>query len=144
MKIAQCCLKYTPSAHRHWLWLLSGLLWSVVGVLLCVMAAHWLTDIDWPQSLIAASAGFTLGGIIYRFGFSRIARKNILRILQLPNEVCLFAFQTWRSYMLILIMMALGLALRHSSLPKITLAMIYLAIGTALTFSSTLYYEKWM
>jgi hypothetical protein len=108
------------------------------------MAAHWLTDIDWPQSLIAASAGFTLGGIIYRFGFSRIARKNILRILQLPNEVCLFAFQTWRSYMLILIMMALGLALRHSSLPKITLAMIYLAIGTALTFSSTLYYEKWM
>jgi len=142
LKIAQTWVKYTPSVSRHWLWLLSALLWSVVGISLCVMAAYWLADTHWPQNLIAALAGFAAGGIIYRFGFSRIARKNILRILQLPNEVCLFAFQTWRSYMLILIMMVLGLVLRHSHLPRVTLGMLYLAIGTALTFSSTLYYEE--
>lgn len=142
LKITKLWKKCTPSVQRHWLWLLSGLLWSGVGILLCVMAAHWLADIVWPLSLIAALAGFASGGIIYRFGFSRIARKNILRILRLPSQVCLFAFQAWRSYLLILIMMTLGFVLRHSSLPRVILSMVYLAIGTALTFSSTLYYEE--
>jgi len=136
--------KLTPSVQRHWLWLFSGMLWSVVGIVLCVMAAHWLSDTIWPENILASAIGFILGICIYHFGFSRIARKNINRIFQLPSKVCLFAFQAWRSYVLILVMMILGFTLRHSSLPRVILSIIYMTIGTALTFSSTLYYEKFM
>lgn len=136
--------KLTPSVPRHWLSLISGLLWSGVGIVLCVMAAHWLAEVAWPLSLAAALAGFTSGVTIHAFGFSRIARKNLRRIIELPSNVCLFAFQAWRSYLLIVVMMFLGFTLRHSSLPKVILSIVYLAIGTALSFSSTLYYEELM
>jgi len=110
--------------------------------MLCLMAFHWLSDSIWPYNLIGAVSGFFSGIVIYHFGFSKIAQRNIKRIAGLPNQVCLFAFQAWRSYLLILIMMCFGFLLRHSSLPRIALAMIYLSIGTALTLSSSLYYQK--
>lgn len=136
--------KLTPSVQRYWLWLFSGMMWSVVGIVLCVVAAHWLSDTIWPESIFASIIGFMLGICIYRFGFSRIAKKNINRILQLPNRVCLFAFQAWRSYALILVMMMLGFTLRHSAMPRVILSIIYLTIGTALAFSSTLYYQEFL
>ncbi|MCK8603450.1 hypothetical protein [Desulfoferrobacter suflitae] len=134
--------RLTPSVQRHWLCLLSGLSWSVMGIMLCTMAAHWLSEIIWPVSLLASVAGLLLGTCIYRFAFAPMARKNVERILRLPSRVCLFAFQAWRSYALILVMMLLGFVLRHSPIPRVILSVIYLTIGTALTFGSSLYYEK--
>jgi hypothetical protein len=134
--------KLTPSVKGYWLLLLSGLLWSIVGIALCITATQWLAESVWPYSLVAAIIGFALGKAIHQYGFSRIARKNIQRIIELQGRVCLFAFQTWRSYLLIVTMMSIGLVLRHCSAPKLILSIIYLTIGTALTFSSILYYEK--
>jgi hypothetical protein len=77
----------------------------------------------------------------YRLVFSPIAGKNIRRIAQQPDRVCLFAFQAWRSYLLILIMTLLGFVLRQSNLPRPFLAAIYLTVGTGLLLSSVLYYN---
>lgn len=133
---------YTPSARQYWLILLAGLLWSITGVALCLTALVRLADVDWPQNLLGAIGGCLLGLVTYHFGFKTVARKNIRRIDNLPDQVCLFAFQAWRSYLLIMSMMGLGFLLRHSSLPKVGLGVVYLTIGTALTLSSSLYYEK--
>jgi len=134
--------RFTPSVPRRWLWLLAGLMWSAVGILLCTMAGLWLYHVDGPRIVAGASAGFGSGVVIYKFGFSRIARKNINRIAQKPGRVCVFAFQAWQSYVLIALMITLGIILRHSSLPRAVLAHIYSAIGTALVLSSSLYYQK--
>jgi hypothetical protein len=85
------------------------------------------------------------GYAIYRFGFSHIAHRNLVRIYaQAPqkDKVCVFAFQNIRSYFLVVIMMALGYGLRHSGIPKTYLAPIYIAIGLALALSSLLYYNR--
>jgi len=134
--------KCTPAIARYWLWLLAGILWSGVGITLCIMACYWLSGIDWPVSIQGAGAGLGLGFLIYYFGFSHIARKNIHRIAQQPDTVCLFAFQAWKSYLLIVVMMLLGYTLRHSPVPRLILAVIYSAIGTGLTLSSSLYYAE--
>ncbi|MCE5243111.1 MAG: hypothetical protein ABFD98_17670 [Syntrophobacteraceae bacterium] len=129
-----------PTVDRSWLLLLSGILWSVVGISLCIMACRWLSEMQWPMQILGIVAGFGPGIPAYLFGFSRIARKNIARIGEKPDRVCLFAFQAWRSYLLILVMILLGYALRHSHLSQLVVAVIYSAVGTGLTFSSTLYY----
>jgi hypothetical protein len=134
--------KYRPAVSRHWLWLIAGLLWSGVGITLCIMACYWLSDMAWPMNVLGVAAGFGSGVAIYRYGFSRIARKNIRRIFGQPEKVCFFAFQAWRSYLLVAVMVLLGYTLRHSQIHRLILAVIYSGIGTGLSLSSSLYYEE--
>jgi hypothetical protein len=118
------------------------LLWSVVGLVLCGLASYWFSTVAWPVNGLVALVALGVGVLAYVFLFSRIAAKNIERIGRQPLRVCLFAFQAWRSYLLIGVMMALGFTLRHSHLPRLILAAIYLVIGTALTLASSLYYDQ--
>lgn len=89
-------------------------------------------------------AGVIGGVLVYRHGFSRLARTNLRRIFeQAPgkDKVCLFAFQSARSYVVIIVMMALGYTLRHLPVPRIQLTPIYLTIGLGLFLSSLIYYR---
>jgi hypothetical protein len=61
-----------------------------------------------------------------------MASKNVERIHALPEKPCLFAFQSWTSYPLVLFMIGLGIGLKASSLPRTLLAGAYLAIGVGL------------
>jgi hypothetical protein len=133
---------FKPHVDRFWLLLVAGSLWSVVGLVLCGLASYWFSTLEWPINGVVALAGFGLGILAYVFVFSRVAAKNIERIRRQPLRVCLFAFQAWRSYLLIVVMVGLGYTLRHSHLPRLILAAVYLAIGTALTLASSLYYDQ--
>jgi hypothetical protein len=132
--------KLKPAVSRYWLITLAGLLWSAVGLMLCRLAYLWLTAVPWGGALFLGISGIVLALIVHRFGFSRIAVKNIDRIRQFSEKGCLFAFQAWKSYLIIVIMVALGLLLRHSPLPKQYLAVVYLAVGGALFLASFHYY----
>jgi len=132
--------KLKPAVSRFWLVSLAGLLWSAVGLMLCRFAYLWLTAVPWGGALFLGISGIVLALIVHRFGFSRIAAKNIDRIRQFSEKGCIFAFQAWKSYLIIVIMVALGLLLRHSPLPKQYLAVVYLAVGGALFLASFHYY----
>ena len=103
--MSQLFQKCKPSVHRYWLSLIAGLLWLGVGIALVIVACCWLSMTVWPLSLLIAACSLALGLLVYSRGFSRIARKNIKRLADQPEQVCLFAFQARRSYYLILIMM---------------------------------------
>jgi hypothetical protein len=133
-----------PAVHRNWLIATAGVMWTTFGVVLCLMAYHWLSTVVSNQPILFGSMGLLLALVIYYFGFSRIARKNIDRLFQFQDKVCFFAFQAWKSYLIIAIMAAMGAFLRHSSIPKQYLAVIYLAIGGALILSSFHYYGRLM
>ena len=129
----------TPSVPRKWLLWCATLVWMGVGTGLCGVALNWLTASDWLERTTTTAFGLAMGLVLCRFAFSRIARRNVERIRALPDPVCLFAFQAWRSYALILLMMGLGLGLRHSALPRKQLAPIYLAMGSGLLLCSACY-----
>lgn len=135
-------LKFNPAVPKKWLFALAGILWSLVGLMLCLRAEIWLNHIQLPTALWFALFGLILSVIVYRFGFVKIARKNIERLSFRPDKSCVFAFQAWRSYLIIIFMITLGLVLRHSAFPKPYLAVIYLTIGGALFFSSIHYYAR--
>jgi hypothetical protein len=134
----------TPAARREVLVFVAGAVWSLVGLALATVAGYWLIFERLPVWLPLTS-GLICGYLIYRFGFSRLAHRNLERIYaQSPqkDKVCVFAFQNTRSYILVTVMMAMGYGLRHSGLSKVYLSPVYLAIGSALLFSSVLYYKR--
>jgi len=134
--------KYNPAVKRELLFLLSGVMWSAVGILLNFFAFRWYSHFGQFYLVESLVVGLVLGLLIARFGFSRIVAKNISRTFSLPEKVCIFAFQEWKSYILILIMMSMGIYLRsHSILPKQIMAPMYMGIGLALFLSSFRYYK---
>jgi len=141
-KVREQILKFDPVVPKKWLFALAGILWSLVGLMLCVRAEIWLRHIHLYVALLFAFFGLILSLFVYRFGFIKIVRKNIDRLCSRPDKSCIFAFQAWRSYLIILIMVTMGLVLRHSMFPKPYLAIIYLTIGGALFFSSIHYYTR--
>jgi hypothetical protein len=129
-----------PAVTKYWLIALAGLMWTGVGVMLCRLAYIWFAVIDRG---IAASLGlFGIGMAVaaYYLGFSKIARKNIKRLCLLTERTCVFAFQTWKGYLIIGFMITLGILLRNSAIPKQYLAVIYTTIGGAIFLSSFHYY----
>ncbi len=134
-----------PAAKRSTLILVAGMLWSAVGLLLMTLAGLWLVGGEpWQIGLLAA-AGFLLGWFHFRKMFAKLVGVNISRIEeQAPGqeEVCIFAFQNIRSYLIAFLMMGMGYALRHSPIPKLYLAPLYLAVGVGLFSSSVAYYRR--
>jgi hypothetical protein len=75
--------------------------------------------------------------------FRRFADQNIIRINGLTGErICIFAFQRWTNYPLVLIMISMGIILRlYSPIPKPYLAILSLGIGSSLFLASLRYYR---
>jgi hypothetical protein len=132
----------SPAVSRKVLRLTAGVVWTAVGLALCIVAVHWLV-IAHRHWVVALATGIIIGAFVYRFGFLRLVQKNIARIIeQAPgrNKVCLFSFQSWRSYGIIIIMMGMGYGLRHLAISRIYLVPIYMAIGIGLFLASLHYY----
>ncbi|NPD45712.1 hypothetical protein [Lentimicrobium sp. S6] len=135
---------YMPRVGKHILILIPGLLWSMVGLMLISIASEWLADLSLAYQVIGVSTSLISGSVITYFGFSRIAFKNIERINNYQkNKICIWAFQKWSSYLLIIFMMSLGIFLRNTTFfPRILLLIIYFSIGLALFLSSMAYYRE--
>jgi CBS domain containing-hemolysin-like protein len=137
--------KIKPHVERKWLLLVSGLLWSGVGVFLNSLTWKWLQVYGMQTAVYAHITGIAMGITISVFGFSKIADKNVRRIHSLPERVSIFAFQEGRSYLLIAFMMSLGIFIRRSGyIPKNLLAPMYIGIGVALFLTSFLYYRNFI
>jgi hypothetical protein len=131
-----------PTVERRWLFVISGVLWTAVGAMLMVYAFVWLAPVALHLEIALAAAGLTLAAVAARYLFRGIVRKNIDRIERGPERASIFTFQPWKSYVMMVGMMGLGFALRHSGVPKPALAVVYAAIGGALMLASGLYHRR--
>lgn len=131
--------RWKPGVHKSALLFLGGLLWIIVGIMLNGFVYAWLRTERTDDALLALIAGFVCSLIIHHFGFLRLVDKNLDRILSMEGRRCIFSFMPWKSYVLIIIMIVIGMLLRHSPIPKLYLAVLYTGIGTALILSSLRY-----
>jgi hypothetical protein len=132
---------FTPRVDKRILVFLAGLMWCGVGVMLVRFSVSWLSLLTGKEQIFYYTAGFAAAMPIHHFGFLKIADKNLSRLMPLTEKKCLFSFITWKSYIIILIMVAMGLALRHSALPKRYLSILYNGIGLALFLSGIRYFR---
>jgi hypothetical protein len=131
-----------PKLSKTWLHLLSGLMWCGVGLMLMSWTWIWSSAAGWREAWAFDALGAVIG-IGTAIFFMKMAWRNHLRILALPERPCLFAFQSWWSYPLVIFMMGLGLWMKASPLPRTWLAGMYLAIGSGL-FIAGLRYFGWL
>ncbi len=137
-----------PAVSRRTLVITAAVTWGVVGIFLIIRAALYLTEVDSDKTtLVLASGtfGILLGLLKGKYIFARLAKQNVQRIDQLSphkEKICIFAFQAWQSYLIVLVMIGLGMALRVSPLPRVYLIGIYLLIGVGLLVGSRAYLKR--
>ncbi|NOY99530.1 MAG: hypothetical protein GXP40_10095 [Chloroflexi bacterium] len=136
--------KFKTGADKRWLHLTAGVMWSGVGIFLTKFAVGWLLPVHWSVQASMTFLGILLAFAIYFLGFSKLAKKNIRRIQDLEHEKpCLFAFQEWKSYPLVALMIALGIFLRlHAPIPKTYLAVMYIGIGASIHYYQHLWGQR--
>lgn len=135
--------KFKPAVPKKLLLVIAGIMWCCVGIMLTLMAVQWLR-LNEGNKWLFAIPGIAAALIIHHFGFLKIVDKNLGRISDLPGNPCIFSFISWKSYLIIIIMITMGITLRHSAIPKEYLSVIYLGIGLALFLSSIRYFRKFI
>ena len=133
-----------PAVGRNSLVLIAGLVWTAVGILLSTMAGVWLAAAPGNEGPLLGTAGAALAVVAWRFGFSRLSLTNVERIERSDARACLFSFQAWKSCLVMGSMIALGMVLRHSAIPKPWLAVVYSTVGGALILASLDYYRHFI
>jgi len=134
-------LKLRPAVDKTILVFLAGLMWCGVGAMLICYAISWLLPLPVIAQLAFSLAGLAAALPIYFFGFSRLAKKNLNRLLPLTEKRCLFSFMTWKSYLIVPVMVSMGIFLRHSPIPKPYLSIVYNGIGLGLFLSGIRYFR---
>lgn len=133
-----------PAVPRRWLFAFAGLIWSAVGLLLCMRAIAWIAVLTVSSEALLAAAGAILAFAGYVYGFSRIVEKNIRRIDALPDRACAFAFTAWRGYFMIGLMVTIGVTLRNSPIPKPYLVIPYTAMGGMLLAGGVMLFRRFL
>jgi hypothetical protein len=116
-------------------------MWCGVGIMLVRYAVSWLSLCPWKEQILLYIIGFLAAMPIHHFGFLKIADKNLNRILLLKEKQNPFYFMTFKSYLIVLVMVSMGIALRHSAIPKRYLSILYNGIGLALFLSGIRYFR---
>jgi hypothetical protein len=131
--------KFNPAVDKKILVFMAGSMWCGVGVMLVLFAVSWLNVYDGREKWVYYLCGFLAAMPIHHFGFLKLVDKNLNRLLPVTEKKCIFSFMTWKSYIIVLIMMSMGIGLRHSAIPKQYLSILYIGIGLALFLSGIRY-----
>ena len=132
-------VKIKPAVNKRVLLFLAGFMWLGVGTMLLFLSISWLDEFRVHGSIIFGATGVIVALLVHHFGFLRIVDKNRGRILPMEGPRCVFSFITWKSYIIVAVMVAMGILLRHSPIPKPCLSVLYMGIGLALVLSSVRY-----
>jgi hypothetical protein len=116
-------------------------MWCGVGIMLISYTVSWLNTFSGKTQLFYGIAGFLTAMPIHHFGFLKLADKNLTRLLPMTEKKCLFSFMTWKSYIIVPVMVSMGIFLRHSPIPKQYLSIIYNGIGFGLFLSGIRYFR---
>lgn len=128
-----------PAVNKRVLLFLAGFMWLGVGAMLLFQSFAWLNAFHTQNSYLFGGTGVIIALIVHHFGFLRIVDNNLGRILPMEGTKCIFSFISWKSYIIVAVMVVLGAALRHSPIPKPYLSILYTGIGLALLLSSIRY-----
>ena len=112
---------------------LAAVLWTGIGIMLMVRGGIWLIGAGRVWLVLPA---LVLGTIKSMLFLDRTAKRSLDRILRLADGTCLGAVYSVKTWMLVVVMMAAGYGLRHSSLPGYLLGLLYVTIGWAIFMSS--------
>lgn len=130
---------------------LAFLLWALVGTGLLIAGGIFLfggrtmSELDPAKGtpgiaegiglLIALIIGFAKGNFV----LTKVAKKNIARIEQLPERSPFYMTFSLKSWLWVLVMILMGRTIRALGAPALVVGIIYVAVGFALALGSRSY-----
>nr|WP_321468331.1 hypothetical protein [uncultured Desulfobulbus sp.] len=115
-------------------------LWTVIGCILMVRGYWWMSPGHGRWLIVPALLLGTLKSMVI---LDKVARKAIQRIILFKDGTCLGAIYSWKSWLMVAMMMTAGLIIRWVGHPGQWTGMLYCAIGWALCCSSRLGWARW-
>jgi len=140
MDFKEFLVRYKPGASISTHLMLAGLIWSVVGCSLMVNGILWVGMADRSWLIILGLAIGTTKGL---FILDRVARKNIKRIHEFEQKACIGSVYSYKTWLLVILMIFMGRILRRTVLAGEVVGVIYIAVGCGLMLSSRLMWLEW-
>ncbi len=126
-------IRFKPGVPRNVHLALAAILWTAIGIMLMTRGMIWLVG---SGRLWLALPAVVLGSLKSVLVLDKTAKKSLDRIHRLSDGTCIGAVYSYKTWILVMMMMAAGITLRHSSLPSSLLGLLYTTIGWALFLSS--------
>jgi len=123
--------------------LVAALIWTLVGAALLAAGLRWTLAGEGLRGWVALVPAVGLGWLKSRYLLSRRADANAQRIVDSGESRCLGGVFAWSAWGLVAAMIALGAAMRLSSLPRLWLGVLYVTVGSALLIASTVSWRRW-
>lgn len=112
---------------------MAAILWSIGGTVVLCRGLGWIVGTGRYWLIFV---GIIVGSLKSYFVFDRTARKSIDRILGFGDKTCVGAVYSFKTWALVVSMIAIGIFLRRSSLSLQLVGILYVAIGWGLLLSS--------
>lgn len=125
------------TVKRATLLLIAGIVWAIVGInILRIGLVTYPPYIGIFQIVLSA-----LVFVAFMMMFRKIVTKHTARILHMEDDLIpVWHFFDKKSYLLMLFMMGLGIALRSMRIaPDIFIAVFYTGLGSALTLAGIMF-----
>ena len=129
-----------PGVNRKVHLIAAALLWTVVGTVLILRGLRWINPVENGWFVPAALAIGTLKSV---FVLDKSARRGVKRIVKMSDDTCLGAVYSWKTWILVVIMITSGILLRTIFEPGKYIGTLYCAIGWALLLSSRFGWLEW-
>ena len=131
---------YKPGVPRIAHLFAAPFLWTVIGCVLMFRGWGWL-DPGRGRLLFLVAVG--LGTLKSLLILDKTARRSLERIILFKDGTCLGAVYSWKTWLLVLVMMTAGIVIRSVTQPGPVIGTLYCAIGWALCLSSRLGWQQW-
>ena len=136
----QALRRLKPSVNRRGHLFAAPLLWTVVGASLMFRGWFWIGPGRDRWFVLLA---LVIGTLKSLFILDRTARRAVARIVRLRDGSCLGAVYSWKTWLLVVLMMGSGIVLRRFFTPGVVVGTLYVAVGWALLLSSRLGWRAW-
>ncbi|MCW5214612.1 hypothetical protein VT98_11872 [Candidatus Electrothrix communis] len=133
--------RFRPDVSKSVHLFAAPLIWTAVGIMLMIRGLGWIGFSLTGWLLFIA---LFIGTIKSLTILDKSAKKNLNRIMTFNEKSCIGAVYPWRTWLLVILMMATGIALRSMTEPGLFLGTVYLAVGWGLLLSSRHGWEQWL
>jgi len=133
---------HKPAAAMSTHLMLAWLMWAVVGAGLAVVGMRWSWESAPALAPWIALGTVAAGALKSRVVLDGVARKVVERIQARGDGRCLGGFLSWRTWALVVLMMAGGRVLRGTFAHGVV-GPLYIVVGCALILSSRLTWRAW-
>lgn len=111
--------------------LIAGIMWLSVGTLLLTISHSFWPTLSNSVIIINTGFGLAIALLLNYFVFQKLVDNNLKRIRLMGENNFILSFLSWKTYLIIPVMIIIAVSLRHSIIPINYLYILYVGIGFA-------------